>query len=253
MGRFRRRFGGLRDPQRTRKLEQANFFIDEGTAVSNSSGASTTAYTHLASIALSLDFQTAASETQRVGNVIASMQRSIEVVGMHFDWAIFQSGWESGHGADINDGMVWSCFQLATDRLDVLTTGDAPEPASIGAYDPFQTTFPTAVLSPSTPGIASRQNTLPTRIHWTKTECHTLASSDFIPTSDPTELSVPNGQFVRTRNGTFNRRVRIRLDDQHALFFIWAFRNSPIFTIPSAGPRVFRRWARGTLYYRFRQ
>lgn len=253
------RFGGrtglrLKDPQRHRRLEQANFFIKEFQQVDNGSESFTIAYTHLASIALSLDFQNASNAEQRVGTVLASMQRSIDVVGLHFDWQIRQGGFQTRDDGEQRDGMVWSCFQLATDRLLATPATDVPQPATLGSYDPFVNGFPTAVLGPSTPDQESRQNTLPTRVHWTKTQCHYLRTADFFPSTDPTGLlSVPNGQLVDTRHPTFNRRLRVRLDDDHGLFLIWAFRTGPTFDIPDAAVRRFDRWARGTLYYRFSQ
>lgn len=240
----------LKDPQRTRGLEAAHFFIDETTVVANSSAAEALTYTHLVSIPLSIDADTTNSSEQRVGTVLSSMQRFITLHGIVMDYGIVQQAY-AGDNSDPQDGHVWSIFQLLTDRLNSNST-DAPFPASISSYSPFQNQFPTAILSPTTPLRQARENADPTRIHFTQTRLHHLIP---LQVGLPLEgaLYVPTGQPVSFRSSTVNRRLRIRLDDQHGFFIGWAFRTSASMDVPDSQTRTFRRWARGTLYYRFNQ
>jgi len=237
----------LRDPQRQRGLEVANFFIDEQTIVNNSSAAETQIYTHLASIAISMEVINDSPE-QRLGTVLSSMQRSITLHGIVMDWGIRQNGYDGDNTPLV--GKVWSCFQLASDRL-APQSDNVVVPASLGSYSPFQTQFPTAVLNTSTPDISANTMVNPTRVHWSRTDLHEL-----IPRSvsdDADVLYVPNSQQVFTPRSTINRRLRIRLGDDMGFFLIWSFRTDAALSVSSTVARTFTRWARGQLYYRFVQ
>lgn len=256
--RFTRRFRGrtsLRFRPRTRvvtpprKWEVGLIAADDTTAVDNSSDARTAVYTHIASIGMSLGNETGSSDTGRVGTTIASMQRYIEIGGLVFDWDVSQSGLIDGGAPLADDGIFWCTTQLLTDNLAEDSGTGLTFPASLPSYDPDRTTFPMAILSGSSPAPEQRQVRLPTRIHWSKTRSFYATGMPVVNVGEG-ELTTPWGQRVTSQPATVNRRLRVRLDDQQALFFAWFFRTntSPDFA-SNAG--LVRRWLRGQIYYRY--
>jgi len=248
---FKRRaaFTG-RNPARPRGLEQATFFIDETTQVDNSSGFETSIYTNLASIPLSVGNVGAGvisnSPEARLGTVLASTWRAIMVHGIVMDWDINQINY--GGDSTQSEGIVWTCQHILTDKIDYNST-QVPAPSSLGSYFPFTNMWPVATLSTTSPSDdRADPATLPTRIHWTRTQIHWLSPARVLSDEEGI-LYVPNGQSIHLRPQTINKRLRVRVDDEHGLFLTWHFRNNASFDITS-GARVFRRWARGTLYYR---
>lgn len=238
----------LRDPQRTKKLEVANFFIDEDTVLDNSSAFETQIYTNLGAIALSVAQATVASPEQRVGQVFQSTWRAIQINGIVMDWGIQQDNFGN---VSSDDGHVWGYCSLLTDRID-LNTADAPTPATLGSWSPFTNEWPVAILSTTTPTVNSRQVSQPTRIHWCRT-LHYNANPPQIILPVEGALYVPSGQDVQVRNSTINRRLRIRVDDNHGFFIGWAFRTDASFNVLEPDARTFKRWARGQIYYRILQ
>lgn len=232
------------------RLEKAEFYIRGQTLLTNGSETEQHVYTHIASIPLSLGQFISSSPEQRVGATLQSMQRYIQLAGIVMDWGWSHDRYDATGGLT-SDGMVTATIQLMTDRINIDGTG-APVPSSLGFYSPYNTNFPTAVLSSSTPGVTSESERFPTRVHWTRTEM--LYSSPTQLVGDTSEiLYVPQGQKIDTGHRTINRRIRIRLDDIHAFFVGWHFITNPGYNQPDSGARTINRWARGTLFYRFHQ
>jgi len=247
----RGRFSRYRDPQRTKGLEVANFFIDETVILEDAGDSEEIIYTHIASFPLSLEAAGAGSAgpEQRLGNVLSSAWKYIQISGLVFDW-----GWEQpdldGDNLGIQ-GEYWTTFQVLTDRMSIDTGSGNPIPSSLGFYSPYRSQWPMAVLSTSNPGVDTDQARLPTRVHFTKTE-QRYANASRIQNDLEGILYYPQGQMVTFRQPTFNRRLRIRLDEGHGLFFGWFTRTGPAFLNGSLQARSIRRWARGQIYYRVR-
>lgn len=242
----RSRFRRLRDPQRTKGLEHGQFFIEEALTLPTGSAAETSIYTHLGSIPFSVGQATGASPEQRVGQVMQSQARYMQINGIVMDWGIKTYNRQGDVIGD--DGDFYSSVMLLTDRVDY-NTADSPTPASVGSYSPFDNYWPTTVLSTTEPSITNRQPTQPTRIHWQKTQIHSLAPGRIGTDEEGVLYSFPD-QGVTFRGGTLNRRLRIRLDDNHAFFLAWFFRNNPNFLVTDDSRNI-KRWARGHIYYRW--
>lgn len=237
----------LSNPQRTKGLEVATFFFEDSTVLDNASAAETQIYTVLAGLPFALGNASAGAEN-RVGTALQSMQRYIQINGLVYDWGVEQRDWNGGSS---NQGDVWFCHQLFTDRVEYDAT-DLALPATIGSYSPFENLFPVTNLTSANPTRAQRQGPQPTRIHLSRTRVYNTHATAILNDIEGV-LYAPSGQAVRQREPTVNRRLRIRVDDDHALFFGWFFRTAANFSNGQVETRTFRRWARGQMYYRFRQ
>jgi len=239
----------LSNPQRTKGLEVGQFFFQDILQLDNLSDDDTVIYTNVASIALSLAQTTTSGPEQRVGQVLQSMGRAFQINGLVFDWGFELQNQDGTPTTNIGD--FWSCFQVLTDRIEYGVPFDgSPAPASIGSYSPFDNYWPTAILSTTAPTVTERQPTMPTRIHFQKTEHWNAAAAQIINDGEGI-LYYPTGQSVNFRRPTFNRRLRVRVDDNHGLFFAWHARTGPAFAVADPAGRQLRRWARGQLYYRW--
>jgi len=247
--RFRRRRPLGRTVTRPR-LEMGTFFIEDTVTIPNSSAAETLQYFHLASIATSLGSATS-GDASRVGTVLAGMQRRLVIHGLVMDWGIEHQGViEGGPGPLREDGMVNCVSGLLVDR-QVIDSG-IPVPASVATWDPWTTTFPTALLSSSTPLDVGEPVNGPTRILFRKNTVQSLIGQQVI-NQDEGALYVPDDQMLNRQFSTFNKRLRLSLDDEQGLYFFFGTRNSPTFALSASDGRVLRRWLAGTIYYRFQQ
>lgn len=254
--RFRRRTTGrlsfgfrgprLKDPQRTRRLERAEFYFRDLDQISNATEGQTRIFTHIASIALSLGNATPTSPEGRVGNVLSGMQRYIQINGLVFDYG-YDVQTFLGDPPETDAGALTIQTAVVTDRLIPSQNGLDVLPASLNVWSPYQTQFPTAVLSTATPGALSDQIRQPTRVHWQRTE---RLFRNVPEVQSDLESTLYIGYGIRTRNQapTFNRRLRVRLDDEHGLFLTTHYINDAAQT---GIPQFIVRWARGTLFYRF--
>jgi len=245
----RRPGGRYRDPQRTKGLDVSTFFIEDGVSIPNTPDDFQSIYTHIASLPLSLESAGlgSAGPEQRVGQVLSSGWRSMVVSGLAFDWGIEQQSMDGDNGATI--GEFWWCFQVISDRVVIDVGTGVPIPASLSHYNPFRNTWPTAILSTTSPGVDTDEARFPTRIHFSHTELFN-GNANRIDNTQESVLYYPNGQKVAQRQSTFNRRLRVRLDEGHGLFFAWSFLTGRDFF--DVNTTDLRRWARGQLYYRVR-
>lgn len=238
----------LSNPQRTKGLEVATFFFEDSTALGNSSAFETQIYTVLASLPMSLG-NSSSSPENRIGTALQSMNRYIQVNGIVYDYGIEAADRASDRSLA---GDWYFCHQLFTDRIEY-NASDVAFPATIGSYSPFETLFPVAVLTTTSPEFNQRQGVMPTRIHLSRTRHYDASMGQSEGDQTENTLYWPTGQKVDFREPTVNKRLRIRVDDNHGLFFGWFFRTGANFALPETDPRSIRRWARGQIYFRFRQ
>lgn len=238
----------LSNPQRTKGLEMATFFFEDTVTLENSSNTTLSIYTVLASMPMSLG-NASSSPENRVGTVLQSMNRYIQINGVVYDYGVSESFLDGEQTPEFSD--YWFCHQLFTDRVEY-NASDVAFPATIGSYDPFDTNFPVANLTTTSPEFNQRQGVQPTRVHLSRTR-HRKAAANLITDTTEGALYYPAHQQVDIREPTVNKRLRIRVDDNHGLFFGWFFRTSTSWAIPDVSDRFLKRWARGQIYFRFRQ
>lgn len=226
--------------------EASDFFIEFVTQLPSGSASETLVYFNLASIDLSLLGGSSAVGTP-VGSVLSAMVRKLQVGGVVFDYGVeFQNQLD---GADTsNTDYAYFMHGLLYDRLEsgALSSG---QPASVAGWSPFQSAFPIAALTATTPSIETSDNQHPTRLLWNKTRYRSVAARTIV-NSNAELLYVPNEQLLAPREATVNRRFRVLLDDEQGLFLSLATRNSPDFA-GGTTPRGYRAWWRGTLYWRY--
>lgn len=222
------------------------FFFEDDNTLQASSAAEALFYVHLASVGVSLGGAASGSPEQRVGNVLAGMQRSIEIGGVVLDYGLETNALD---GADV--GAEFYLYNaLVIDRQYPETT-EAIVPASIQNFRPFSSTPPTAALLTGAPIPEAEEIALPTRILWSRREIYDVNPGQIVNDLEGV-LYYPNTQKVRLRNQTLNKRLRVRLSDEQGLYFVWGFRNGSTFN-PNAAARNIRRWLAGHIYYRYRQ
>jgi len=230
-----------------RKWEKSQFHLGDSTQLILPSGnnASQLAMFHIASIQTALQ-QNASAEP--VGVVLGQMVRKLLIGGIEFDYGVEYVGPQLEPSLDPADTWLWQQVGLCTDRA-VSESGVADTPAALLAgWNPFQNAFPTSILSVSTPsaGLGSDDQDRPTHIHWKDTHGHAYSPLRLAVSED---LQIPYNQPVRVRRGHVSRRLRIVLDDHHALYFYRALQNGT----NSAGStaRGGFAWFTGTLFWRY--
>jgi len=230
-----------------RKWEKSQFHLGDSTQtiLPTGSSASQLAMFHLASIQTSLSQNASA---QPVGVVLGQMVRKLLIGGVEFDWGVEYTGPSLQEASDPADNWLWQQVGLCTDRA-VSESGVADTPASLLAgWNPFQNAFPTSILSVSTPSssLGSDDQDRPTHIHWKMTHGHSYSPFRLAVSED---LQVPYNQPVRVQRGHVSRRLRIVLDDQHALYFYRALQNGTVSA--SSDARGGFAWFTGTVFWRY--
>jgi len=241
---FRRRFGGgLRKSQTLQKWIAADFFV--AITSDHPSGSATVQLNliHLASVGLSYWGDATQSALDR---------RAIDIGGIVFDYGIeFPS--VAGDADDVTNTVDitplenMSAFYnigLCYDRMH-LESGIGPIPDCIQTWEPFTSDFP---IGTSTPDIDQSAISRPARVLWNKTHYKNFAMQ-LVLNNEGSDLYVPPLQSVQTRTGTVNRRLRLRLDQNHGLYLYCATLNEGNFAVDARA--LFRTvWFKGTLYWK---
>jgi len=216
----------------------------------NTPNALTVRMIHLASIEMALNNTSSTSTEQRVGGVLQAIERKLEIGGIVFDYGLVPTGTVDAEWV-LEGNEVHSAMHLVTDRLVLSSGSSGVLPAALPSWNPFVATFPMGTLQASTPTLDSREATQPTRIHWQKHDLIELGPRNIINDLEGV-LYVPNEQKVRTRSGTVNRRLKLRLDDEQGLFLCLSLLNPNSFVMQPSS-LTFQWWFRGLLYYRYSQ
>jgi len=249
--RFRsmRRFRGLRKIVQTARWEVGRIFVDADRELPNSSAAEVLEYFHIASIPSSLGALSATVTEQRVGTVLAGMQRKLEIGGVVLDYDCFHSGELQGD-RDLGEGQYDVNYLLLVDRI-VDDGGGTPFPASVATFSPFQASFPSSILTTTTPTSLTEPVMAPTRILWERTVFNDI-NPKRLRDDEEGVLYVPQNQRLAVRGGTLNRKLKLQLDETQGLYFAINTRNGPLFNHPG-GARNIQKRVTGKIYYRFRQ
>jgi len=250
---FRRRFGSSRFRSRrlhravtpTKKYNAAPFFFQTSLDLSDLSLGSTLTMIHLASIPLSLQSQ----EDEAVGTVLGEMRKGIDIGGIVFDYG---STWFDVVDGDRTtaDGIFWENWSLVTDRIVTELSGENPIPAALNRWDPFTSSWPTALFVPAvdTPTDQSEAYAGPTRVHWQHTDMRNRQPRTLVDADNET-LYFAAETGTSPRSSTLSKRLRIRLDATQGLYFCYATRTGPNW-IQDPSNRGQLIWVKGTLYYR---
>lgn len=246
------RFGarrGLRRATSPQRWERADFFIEDYQSLPGGSAAEQLQMFHLGSISQSLVNDVA---NPTLALAVASMQRRFEVGGIVFDYGHEQEA-PIDATVDKRNGNFWIMTGLCVDKLATFDQDGLVAPNAIAAWSPWTSQFPVAIVRTTSPSPAqdTRENSAPQRVLWSRTRYHSGGIRQ-VDNQQEGSLYVPDEQLLAAREGAVNRRLRLSLDDEQALFFFIATRNCASFELGTSA-RVIHHWARGALYFRFRQ
>lgn len=249
----RRRFRSTtRKVARGQTWEKATIFISRLSEFGVGGNALNLAYFPLISIANSFGTTTSASTEQRIGTMLTQVYRSAEVGGIVYDWG-FQFLPNAGVNADLLPADFADCVTgLMVDRQYSIDQNGGPLPASISSWDPFTPQFPFATLQNSTPIVNNDAVNSPEKILLQKSWRVHCGVQPIVNVLEG-ELVYPLEQPVNLKKygGTVNKRLRLRLSDEQALYLFICHKTGPAFAAGSLF-RDYQFWVRGTLYYRFR-
>lgn len=247
--RFRRR--GMRTAKSPQKYNRANFFIDTQQTLPSGSASEVLSYFHMGSQAVSLTGYNVASDIQRAGAVMAGMVKALEIGGLVFDhWVLPISAIAGDLGVDAQQqGIVHVQHGLLYDRQTAFA--GAYTPVSVGSWSPWQQGTPITQLGPATsqPPDISEEPNFPTRVLYRRSDTLNLAPLQ-VQNQQEGNLYVPNGQELARFRFHYNKRLRLRLDEDFGLYLYFATRNSPTFALATAERRLLHVFC-GALYYRW--
>lgn len=238
-----RRGRGLRPSKALQRWQAADFFVSSAVAHPAGSG---TMQIQMFQLAAQSQLITATTNTDIA---FQSTVHSVQIGGLVYDWGVeFVGGAGDGGGGDttdLDDMAAWYNVGLCYDRMFFDTLGGAFFPAAISSWEPFASDFPINIASLSSAQLEAQR---PTRVLHNKSFFRDFGAPIIVNQGEST-LHVPQYQHLAPRFGTFNRRLRLRLDQDHGLFFYVATLNTGGFSVDAAArDRVI--WFRGTLYYR---
>lgn len=232
---------------RTRKWNVSRIFVDRNSSLPTGAGTETLIYFHLASIASS--WAASSSSTERVGTALADTMRSLELGGIVFEVEHYHRGNLPGQDGSEDLGRYDLHHALVVDRV-VRETGDIPFPASLVSYHPWDSGFPTATLSASTPQEDVEPVNYPQRILWERNQIVDVRPK-FINNDLEGALYVPQNQRLARHSYFVNRRLNLRLNEDQGLYLILGILNTADFALSGDERLVVDRvW--GKLYWRFR-
>lgn len=201
---------------------------------------------HIASMALSFN-------SNNTSEILKHTLRNITIGGIVFDWGVeFPS--IAGDAAEGDEALLenmasWYNVGLCYDRMAFEFGAGTFVPSAIGIWQPFFSDFPTNTAG-SGITVEETSEARPTRVLWNKTLVKNFAMAKVL-NPESGELYVPPYQRLASNQGTVNRRLRLRLDEDHGLFFYIATLNEGGFAVDPLA--LFRTvWFKGTLYYTVR-
>lgn len=245
---FRRR--GLRPSRDAKglKLQRADFFFEGLGSLPTGSASEQTTYFNICNSNLALNTGSG-MEGEQLARAVNTMIRRIDINGIVFDYGWEWNGEISGNNTRAL-GYHYAMWGLCLDRCISDISGNVVPAALEANWSPWLSTFPVAALSATVPAEETEEIRQPLRVLWSKTNWRSNGVRQVLDQEEGA-LYVPDEQRLSPTTGTFNRRLRVALDDSQGLFIIHSTRNSPSSTL-SGTARLFVRWIRGTLYYRFR-
>jgi len=238
-GRFNRfRRAGLRIPKEPARWEVCNLNFAAGTFTD----AATPTFTGV--VAMAMIYDRFGDQANGQGRALSNAVRSLEIGGVVLSWRIFMETSTFSEpfpvflGSSVNqvDHRVLIC----SDRIS-----NAGTPNSVPNW--FAAGTPLASVSATTPTALSEDTQYPLRIHhqWHR------GYNDETYAAESISGSYPQTHFTEQLRGSCNLRLRLRLQDDHGLFFHFATQRldssepAPAFTAYACN-------VVGTMYYRFR-
>lgn len=232
----RRRFGPrLRVAKEPQRWEVGHYFFGN---IINITDQATTNATIVTSFAQIQDHFGEAGTSQ--GVTLNNGLRWLEIGGIVFRYEIVSTAQIPGAIPDNTSELInrmWWRVLLVSDRLD-----ENGSPISIPNW--FNVTNP--VVAAASAATEDRDDEYPTRIHWQNFHGTTWGNREGNGTAALNSQTV----HVDNRRGGANLRLRLRLDDNHGLF--WHF--AQIHESSDGNENVFigRLALTGTIYYRWR-
>lgn len=231
----RRRFGPrLRIAKEPQRWEVGHFFFGNIINITDTGTPNATIVTSFAQIPGHFGDNTAQ------GRTLDNAARWLEIGGVVFRYEVlfnanFPGGMED-QDAELQDLVTWRVL-LCSDRLD-----SVGQPTSIPNW--FNNTTP--IIAAGANAAEDLDNVYPTRIHWQN--FHTTSAT--LRAGSSTSAVGLQSTKVDSRRGSGNLRLRLRLDDQHGLF--WHFAQAHSSPSDSENVYVGSLLLTGTVYYRFR-
>lgn len=234
-GRFnRRRFGPvLRIPKEPQRWEVGHFFFGNIINITDGATPSATIVTSLAQI---LGHIGRSDDEQ--GRMISNMTRYLEIGGVVFRYEIVGNAQDSSgpniptSNSELSNRVNWRVL-LVSDRLDTVGA-----PLSIPNW--FNVTTP--VIAAQSTSSEDIENEYPTRIHWQGFHGTSWTNRE----GNGTGAVGPSTFHVDNRRGGANLRLRLRLPDEHGLFFHFAQSSNGESDATFVGQLLLT----GTIYYR---
>lgn len=234
--RYRGRKSLHRTPKRSGRYQRGNFHITSTNFINNSNNTSNIVLVMAKISEIIGDPTTAKGITDEVA------MKYLDIGGIRFDYVLQDQTPTSVVQVDSVVRVASAQCVLATDRLD---TGGQPE-AILANWG--RTTHPTITAAA---GLATGQyeENFPTRVHWRR--MHLMGQQSNTGNTTVTTNSLLSKQVqVRSCEGSANLKLRLRLDDEHALTFHHCLTTDSAF--PASGAEIdVKLWLVGSLWYRW--
>lgn len=232
-----RRFQPLgRLKNKTTRVQRCNFFVSSSTTISGTTGLQATNF----AIELATIRDHIGDELTPQGRALAAAAKSIDITSIHLTWGIDFDQFAIDFNAHGWQGTRWATHvALAVDRLDA---NSLPAAAAVSPW--FSTQAPMVAVSATDPTLGVVEPLWPQRVLWEKFD-----DLDFgLNRID----NVPEGALVQTNprvrgrgGGVLQRKIRCRVTDDEALYWIFSF--APFLNLQTSVP--IRRWIGGAFFY----
>lgn len=228
----------LREPREPYRWEVGNIVIEQPYLLSAETDLVQTAVVSVAQI----PFHVGDVSTGQ-GRALNQYARFLEIGGIVFRYHITDEAPSFGYAVTANNQAGFNIMQhrilLTSDRLD-----NIGQPSAIPNW--FEPNSPLVTVSATTPVALAEDQDFPTRIHWQDSKVYGRVAQQ---TGSATSVIAPTVTTTSLHGGA-NLRLKLRLSDEHGLFFHCCTRLNLI--TPSDQEFAGRYTILGTIYYRVR-
>lgn len=237
---FRRSGPRLHAPTKPRIWQRANFYFTQSQTFDDAQGLDPQ---NTVLVLGQIDDRVGDSSTG-VGRAQAELWKYLDIGGIVMDWSMYASIENEFDGSLLEDQFeLHSQLLLCVDRLD-----NVSNPVAV-ACNWFNNTTPVSLASGQT--TEDEDNEYPTRVLWRAAAFH---RPPWVPHAltggqPTTNVGALNGHNVVLGSGRINKRLKLRIDDQHQLNLHLTGKAN---LTPAADvSRSLRFAVVGSLYYRF--